>query len=225
MAVTFQEADALLVDMAQELIRLHHPWLKEARIGFMYRSEASGKGRHRMVGHARKVSEEMQVFLNFDFIIWIAEDAFAEFSTAQRRALVDHELCHCGGMDGEWKMRKHDFEEFHVIIQRHGLWDESLQLVKQALDQPELPHVTVEIKTFSGLVSSVPSDLLKRATEDPNAVAEELVNEARGLAAENGGKLTISFLQRRLRIGYSRAAQILDLIDVAQSGTLPAEEG
>lgn len=69
MAVTFQEADALLVDMAQDLIKQHHPWLKDARIGFMYRSEASGKGRHKTIGHARKVTEEMQVFLDFDFII------------------------------------------------------------------------------------------------------------------------------------------------------------
>lgn len=221
MPVTFEEADEVLVDMAAELIRAHHPWLQDAKIGFMYRSEASGTGRHKTIGHARKVSEDLRVFLDFDFIIWIAADYFVGCSPEQRRALVDHELCHCYGDDGEWKIRKHDFEEFHAVIQRHGLWDDSLKRVREVLDQPELPHVKVEVKSFSGMVSSVPSDLIKRATVDPNKFAADLVGEARALAAENGGKLTPAFLQQRLKISLFKANQIMDLIEVAQSGSTP----
>ena len=166
MAITFKEADQHLVDLAQELIGEHHPWLKDARIGLMYRSGAIEDGNMKTIGHARKVSAEMQVFLAFDFLIWIAEDVFASYSPTQRRAMVDHELCHCAGSEGEWRIRKHDFEEFHRIIERYGMWSETLKIVKQVLDQPELPNVKVKIERHSGLVSSVPAYLLDRAASN-----------------------------------------------------------
>lgn len=224
--VTYKEADQHLIDLAQELIEEHHPWLKEAKIGLMYRSEAIENGNVKMIGHARKVSEEMKVFMDFDFLIWVAEDVFSGYSPIQRRALVDHELCHCGGMDGEWKIRKHDFEEFHKIVQWYGMWSDSLKVAQQALDQPELPGVKVQIERHSGMVSSVPADLLERASSNSAEFSAELVTEAQKLANENGGKLRVSFLQRELRIGFYKAAKILEIIEKAEErARLGADEG
>jgi hypothetical protein len=112
-----------VIETAQGLIEQYHPWLKEARIGFLFREEAPVSNGRITFGKAKKVSDQDKTLLDLDFIIWLAEDEFSRMTGSQRRALIDHELCHCYmDNDGKITMRKHDVEEFHCILERHGFW-------------------------------------------------------------------------------------------------------
>lgn len=217
----YKAADKHLIQMAQELIDEFHPWLKNARIGFMWRKEAPSSNSRTILGKARKVSDEQKVFLDYDFVIWIAKDKFDQFELAQRRALVDHELCHCGWSDGECYIRKHDVEEFNIVIQRHGFWQDGLKPIQLLAIQPQLPGTKVTFSRAGGVVESVPSGLLEKAMQGDgdalDTVADQLFEAGKALKAENGGEITVSQLQRKLGIGTSMAAQIKDLLDqVAQ---------
>jgi len=39
----------------------------------------------------------------------------------------------------KWRLYPHDLEEFRDIVQRHGIWDESIQSFKEALDSRDQP--------------------------------------------------------------------------------------
>lgn len=63
------------------------------------------------------------------FVLEIAQNTWETLTDAQRRALVDHELCHLAmepdeDIPGRWigRTRGHDLEEFVGIVERHGLW-------------------------------------------------------------------------------------------------------
>lgn len=74
------------------------------------------------------------------FVVLIDRNLWSGLSDAERRALVDHELCHAGqqidpdtGMpkftefgEPKWCIRGHSIEEFHGVVQRHGPWNEHL---------------------------------------------------------------------------------------------------
>ena len=223
MAVTWEEADDVLIHLAQRLIREHHAHLLDAKMGFMYRSEAAKSGNKLILGKARKVSDEQQVFMDFDFIIWIARKEFELAADDQKAALVDHELCHCWGSFDNWTMRKHDFEEFNAVIVRHGLWRSDLSFAAKAFENAGKGQQALFYPEERGAVASVPkvvikqfaggSELIERAKEDPEALMTEIYREAELLKKENGGTITASLLQRKLRIGYPKAAAIKDLLD------------
>lgn len=208
MGAEWEEADQYLLSMAEELIEEHHAHLKHANVGFLYRDKAAKSGETFVYGKARKVADKDKVFMEFDFIIWIAKEEFERLENDRQRALVDHELCHCAGFPGGWKMRHHDVEEFVDIVIRHGLWNPALKQIARSGQQ--LPLMAEERR---GSVASVPGSLLERAREDPEALMTEIYKEAQLLKDENGGTVTISQLQRKLRIGYSQAAAIKDLLD------------
>lgn len=227
MAVTWEEADQTLVDLATRLIREHHEHLLDAKIGFMYRSEAAKSGNKKVLGKARKVSEEQRVFIDFDFVIWIARKEFDGFGDEQKAALVDHELCHCGGTYDNWTMKKHDVDEFLSIIVRHGLWLPDLAFAAKAFENAGKGQQALFYPEQRGSVESVPKveikrfmandqPLIERAREDPEGVKQDLMVAAAIIKADNGGKITISDLQRKLRIGYTKAAKIRDLLEQYQ---------
>lgn len=160
MAVEWDLADDHLLEMAKSIIRDHHPLLLEAKVGFMYRSEAQKSSGRYVLGHAKKVSEDMKVFLDFDFIIWIAQANFQRMEIDQQRALVDHELCHCIMGPNGWAIRHHDFEDFIQIIQRHGMWSTDLKWAGKAFQEAEQPE-QIEISA-GGRVATLTGDQLKR---------------------------------------------------------------
>jgi hypothetical protein len=67
------------------------------------------------------------------FVIEVAYDLWLGMTTAQKRALVDHELSHCrikySKTTGEPSLyiAPHDLEEFNAIVERHGLWRDDVQ--------------------------------------------------------------------------------------------------
>ncbi len=74
---------------------------------------------------------------------------------------------------------------------------------------------------FSEVVGKLGGDLsnaLKKGDEDDDA----LYDQARRLAVE-AGKVSASYLQRRLRVGYARAARMLDLME--EQGVIGPQDG
>jgi hypothetical protein len=122
MAVTWSEAPTEVLELAKRIIDRYHDHLRGARILFVMRSEAPiNKGRVTL-GKAKKISAEMQVYLDADFLIWLAEDEWRRLSALQKEALIDHELSHCFWDGIQASLRGHDVEEFNHIIAHYGAW-------------------------------------------------------------------------------------------------------
>lgn len=136
MATEWERVPPSVVEMAQDLIEKYHRHLMIVRIGLLFRSEAPVTGGKRTLGQASTVNAKWKPLLSeeFDFIIWLAADAWYEdLDDRQRRALLDHELCHCSlSNEGKPEIRPHDIEEFAEIVQRHGFWRDDLERVRMA---------------------------------------------------------------------------------------------
>lgn len=143
MAVEWFRAEKPVLDMAQRIIAEYHPRLADARILFIMRSEAPVSNGRVTYGKAKKVSAELQVHVDADFIIWFAKDQWLYLRAEQREALMDHELSHCQWDGLTASMRPHDVEEFTHIIERHGFWwpypKPFIKAVQAALPLPPSP--------------------------------------------------------------------------------------
>jgi len=114
-------------DLSREIISAHHEHLFDVRILLLFLDKAAKKGDKLTAATASKMSAKDNAIADatppYDFKIIIANDLWMLNSEAWRRALIDHELCHCGGTSGGgWELVGHDLEEFAAIIERHGLW-------------------------------------------------------------------------------------------------------
>lgn len=131
--VIWSEAPLSVIHTAEVLIRKHHRWLEDARICFVMRSEAQKRGSRYVLGQASKVPAKMQPNFEFDFLIWLSKEDYERMDSAQREALIDHELCHCRpGDNGGWSIREHDVQEFAAVVARHGLWTAELREIDRA---------------------------------------------------------------------------------------------
>lgn len=143
MAVEWTSAPQHIIDLAKRIIREHHPKLADARIAFIMRSEAPTSNGKTTYGKAKKVSAELQVHINYDFIIWLAADEYRSLTQLQREALIDHELSHCHWDGLNASMRPHDVEEFSHIIERYGFWWPGSKDFEKAVQQT-LPITATE---------------------------------------------------------------------------------
>jgi len=89
----------------------------------------------------------MQTLAKYDFLIWVSYEDWMAMSPTKRKALIDHELCHCQYDSDERKatVRPHDIEEFAEIIERYGFWSVGLQDAAPAIEkarQMSLPGTT-----------------------------------------------------------------------------------
>lgn len=137
MAVEWEKAPEDVIELAKELIEKHHPHLRSAKIGILFRSEAPMRKGRRTLGKAGKVTPRWKPLLEerLDFVIWLAADWWLdELDSRQQKALLDHELCHCILGDNGWTTRGHDIEEFNVILERYGPWREDLERTVRAID-------------------------------------------------------------------------------------------
>ena len=141
--------------LANELIPEHHPHLLIAKILYVFTDQRRKRCDRVRIGSSQKLSSTERFLASGldgvehgpDFLILFDSVQWAELTKPQRRALVDHELCHCAlfvkdeterpavwlrwtvDMDdpqeyGEqrWGMRGHDIEEFGEVLFRHGFW-------------------------------------------------------------------------------------------------------
>lgn len=172
MAIEWWQVPPEVTEMAEELIQEYHPSLLDARIAILFRSEAPVTNGKATLGMASKVNDKWRPLLEdreMHFVIWLAADWWELADKRKRRALLDHELCHCY-IDGEYRaqIRPHDFEEFAVVIQRHGYWNEDLERLDRTI-QGKLP-LDMERKGFVTTIGRVAK----------NPVFVEAMNEAVG---------------------------------------------
>lgn len=140
MTVTWSEASSSVISAAADLIKRWHPHLRDARIGFIYRSEpAISNGRNVNAG-VNLVPAKMQVMVEYDFMIWVAKDFWEARDTVTQNKALDHILCHCAYDDpgSKWYIRPHDIEEFADIIERYGPDAALDHAVRTALQLPLL---------------------------------------------------------------------------------------
>lgn len=134
-----------VTDIARELILAHRPELADVNIMYLFREKATRRGTKFVLGTARKCSEREQLvhtppdFPAVVFVIELAADAWANLSEGQKRAVIHHELNHCGfekKEDGSLVPSNipHDVEEFASVIETHGLYMRDIEnFVNRAL--------------------------------------------------------------------------------------------
>lgn len=150
-----QEAQVL----GEELIPKYHPHLATVRVEYVF-NEAPMKSKGKELFARAKKKSGLDAFLFAPptedepkpfFVIEINKQAWDVLNKKQKRALVDHELCHClWDVEKGLYMRTHDVEEFSEIIKRHGLWQPDVQLFAEIavkhVKQLELPIPDGETK-------------------------------------------------------------------------------
>ena len=159
----FEPVTQDVLDLAKDIIEKHHEELLEARIGFIFRETSLRvSGKWRAAAISRIPAKEKSAGLELDYLVWLSLEEWDQMSTKQRRALVDHELCHAVVKQGKWSLRGHDIEEFTAIIDRYGLYSGALEQVATAV-QPYLAGLNVLELHRAGAVLSVSPDVARRA--------------------------------------------------------------
>jgi hypothetical protein len=153
----WNEAKPEVIEMAQTLIAEYHKEIRRANIAFVMKSDDKFKlKKHQKWAVAAKIPAKYDAFLDFDFLIWIQEEIWRLLNPDQRRALIDHELSHCGFDENDQPVIiPHDFEEFSAIIERHGLWRKSLKEMGKAASeyiQEELKMAETKIEISSSVM-------------------------------------------------------------------------
>lgn len=150
----FEEADDELLRIAQEVIDEFHPMLRQARFGFVFQDKVPKRKGAKVLAAVSLVSPKIKVYLDFDYLVWVAKDEWDIMGDEDRVALLDHEFCHCCLNENfEWATRDHDVQEFVAIIERHGLWTGELRRMGDAVVQARLPF---EERVPKGAVLAAP---------------------------------------------------------------------
>lgn len=195
MTVTYRPAPAVK-RIADDLISKHHHALDDVRIEYVFRSETAKSRGKEIWGQARKIGG-LNAYLSQEegpseaaagdvdyFVIEISEPVWRDLDAGQRKALVDHELCHCTTELNEdtgdlaLKLRHHDVEEFRAVVIRHGLWRPDLSDFSAAL--PEKQRSLDDAATDA----DVDDDALDGATVSVNGGPPVPISEAGEVLAD-----------------------------------------
>jgi hypothetical protein len=137
------DAGAPMYRLLDELIEKHHGELADARIALAWnlawKPDVDGRC---TLGKCKKASDLDRELAAFDFVIILRREFWYATGVTQHQcaALLDHELTHATvrlDKHGEpvederkrkvYRIRKHDIEEFGVIVARYGLYKRDLQ--------------------------------------------------------------------------------------------------
>jgi len=125
MPTEYTKATPEILSMVKDIAAEHHGHLDGARIAVIMRDTTpSAKGRE-VWATICKPTAKLRPLLDetYDYVITISEPAWNDSTAAQKRAVIDHELCHAVIDDkSQFALRGHDYEEFGAILARHGFW-------------------------------------------------------------------------------------------------------
>ncbi len=124
-----------------------HPHLAEATFVLAWRKALKcDKDGILMLGKAKKMGDLDREVADYDLLILLNKEHWLIFDREQREALIDHELCHfqvCTNKDGSvkcdekdricYRIRKHDVEEFHEVVERHGVYKRDLEIFAEKI--------------------------------------------------------------------------------------------
>lgn len=209
MPATWMKVDEDVIELCEELIDAYHPWLRDMRIGLIFRSEASNSRGKQVWGKAAKVDGKTNALLpedeKLDFLIWLAKDIWDRLPDEHKRALLDHELCHCGVGDNGPMMVSHDLEEFTCIVERHGLWSLELgrfaKVVEKQLALPGIAHHAHELERMGAVLSVHPGRM--------NGDADPFYERAKDLIEEMNSHIIPADEMRR-RLGIESLDEVLE---------------
>ena len=160
--------------LMEEIRERDHGHLADAKIGIAWRlgwrTDTDG---HLRLGQCQKRTDLDRELDGFDFMLLLNKEAWPQLNEGQKRALIDHELCHAQivfDSDGLPKkndrdrlvcrIKKHDTEEFRAVVERHGLWTADLEQIARAgindADRPLLPKA--DAKTPAAVAGEAPDD-------------------------------------------------------------------
>jgi len=182
--------------MLHELVVRYHAELDDARIALAWNRawKADVDGRVTL-GQCKRVADlerELHDLDAFDFVIILREEFWNDphVTDQQRRALLDHELCHATvklDADGEpivdersrtvYRTRKHDLEEFSCIAERYGVWKRDLEVFDAALTKAKMrtetwPGYSTVRARLVAAGADVPFDAVVGWTEDQRRDAD-----------------------------------------------------
>lgn len=156
----FTEVNNLVLEIANRCISDYHADLREANVGFIFRTEAPETNGKITLGKASKVSAQQRAAgLDLHFLIWIAQDVWDRLTEHARMALIDHELCHCYMVGDEAKLRGHDIEEFNEIIDRYGFWNQSLMNAAPTIEKAFQLDFGMEFNPSGSVVAVNPAQV------------------------------------------------------------------
>ncbi len=130
----------------EDLLKTVHGHLRDLKIAIAWRANwrPNTDGYLRM-GQLKMRKELDRELDSFDYVLLLNKEAWPTLSDDQKKALIDHELCHgqiVMDADGEPKqddrgrlclrVRKHDIEEFQDVIDRNGFCTSILSKVAKA---------------------------------------------------------------------------------------------
>jgi hypothetical protein len=178
----------------------HHTNLDGAKIAMAWRIgwRADSDG-IMTLGKCRKRGDLDRELDSFDFVILLNQEAWKGLNDTQKRALIDHELCHAQiviDSDGNQKtddrdrlvcrIRKHDCEEFKCIVERHGLWTSDLaELALASINDAARPLLAVAEKAATGPLD----DKWKSLSLSAAAISEKHVEKLEAAGIHTLGEL------------------------------------
>ena len=123
--------------IAADLITQYHPRLTGLKIAHLLRlmpvpkkqTKQPRQGKKITLAKASKVSPKTNALAenDFKFVIEYGSLYWDKMDGSMKRALVDHELGHCGNdADGVYLIN-HDIEDFRFMIERHGTWKSDVE--------------------------------------------------------------------------------------------------
>ena len=121
-----------VADVAYDIINDHRTELQDANIAYFFRHGPwRSKGKN-VLGQAKKVSGLYRELTGKDYVIVISADFWQQATEAQQKAIVHHELMHCGkNEDGSWVLHDHDFNGFNQELKLYGVWTGDLKQMDQ----------------------------------------------------------------------------------------------
>jgi len=147
--------------VAEPIIRTCHPHLVPVRVEFVFtREPLPSKHGRTTLANAQKYSglkaflasnpeapaETIELFpdatgeFNDFFVVQVDNALWRQLNAKQKKALIDHELCHCGVENddkGNTKLviQPHDLEEFRCIVERHGFWKDDVAAFAKSIEK------------------------------------------------------------------------------------------
>lgn len=185
------EFNEVAEDLAEDIIEKSHARLKGLKIAYLFKVrpvtyDAKGNfkprkpkflraGKKEVWAKAAKVTDKYMPLLKaqFRFVIEFDREVWDRITDAQRKALVDHELCHCG-VDAEGcYMKMHDLEEFKEVVERHGYWKSDIErfmdaeppLFRQAPAKVKDDQTTITLSTPGMKPVTLSDEEFKRLTK------------------------------------------------------------
>jgi len=136
--------------IAPEVEKIAKPLLntltKQANISYIFADKKT-----RYAGKIQKVSKEVKLITDLDYIMFINLDFWEEINNFKREALVFHELEHIEWKEnikdpnfGSWVLRRHDLEEFNSVVAKYGKWSPNIEVFYDSVNLKLKPTTIFE---------------------------------------------------------------------------------